>query len=273
MFAGASTLGCVRLLCVFHVLWAAAGLVLFLTWYKNTLSPPCFKQKAGICADAPGLCRSRIPCLSLKSVGTNTGSRTGFESRNRSCFYRTLMHRLLTKTSGSVLVAVIGWDCSYSSRLTSKDPPPPPKMERRAAERVQSHSSYLPASLRMPPPPHRSAEAEKKQWCYVRKRHGLLKLCNWFSKPERSEVAVHVELNWGLRLYRHSYKLLPILRPERMVQTKPRRESCSLPWRCSVLHLWCLVGQLLRATLHIWSEMVLKLKWPYSISLHACPKI
>lgn len=184
------------------------------------------------------------------------------------------MHRLLTKTSGSVLVAVIGGDSSNSSRLNSKDPPS--KMEQRAAERVQSHSSYLPASLRMPPP-HRSAEAEKKQWCYVRKRHGLLKLCNWFSKPERSEVAVHVELNWGLRLYRHSYKLLPILRPERTEQTKPRRESCSLLWRGSVLHLWlwfgAVVGQLLRAALHIWSEMVFKLKAPYSISLHACPKI
>lgn len=124
--------------------------MLFLTWYKNTL-PPCFKQKAGIRAAAPGLCRSKIPCLSLKSVGTNTCSRTGFESRNRSCFYRTLMHRLLTKTSGSVLVAVIGGDSSNSSRLNSKDPPA--KMEQRVAERVQSHSSYLPASLRMPPPP------------------------------------------------------------------------------------------------------------------------
>lgn len=61
------------------------------------------------------------------------------------------MHRLLTKTSGSVLVAVIGGDSSNSSRLNSKDPPS--KMEQRAAERVQSHSSYLPASLRMPPPP------------------------------------------------------------------------------------------------------------------------
>lgn len=80
------------------------------------------------------------------------------------------MHRLLTKTSGSPLVAVIGGDCSYSSRLISKDSLPPTtpptlarlsKMEQRAAEGLQSHSSYLPASLRMAPALVKAEEEER----------------------------------------------------------------------------------------------------------------
>lgn len=140
--------------------------MLFLTWYKNTLSPPCFKPKAGICADAPRLCRSKIPCLSLKSVGTNTCSRTGFESRNRSCFYRTLMHRLLTKTSGSVLVAVIGGDCSNSSRLTSKDPPP---LSQRWSSVWLRRCRAIPPTYRpacgCPPPPFGGSGKETMVLC------------------------------------------------------------------------------------------------------------
>lgn len=40
---------------------------------------------------------------------------------------------------------------------------------------------------------------------------GSTTLCNWFSKPESPEVAVHMESNCDLRLYWHSHNPLPIL--------------------------------------------------------------
>lgn len=40
---------------------------------------------------------------------------------------------------------------------------------------------------------------------------GSTTLCNWFSKPESSEIAAHMELNCGVQPYRHSHNPLPIL--------------------------------------------------------------
>lgn len=40
---------------------------------------------------------------------------------------------------------------------------------------------------------------------------GSTTLCNWFSKPESSEVAAHMGLNCGVQPYRHSHNPLPML--------------------------------------------------------------
>lgn len=194
-------------------------------------------QKAGICAGAPRLWRSEIPCPSLKSVETNTCSRTGFESRNRSCFYRTLMHRLLTKTSGLLLVAVIGVDCSNSSRLTSKDPPPPPK--DGAAGGWDGAEPFLLLT-------GQPANCPPARWKWKR-NNGVM----WGRDTGSSNCVIDLVSPSALRLQctwnwiaacGSTDILISFCQYCSLKQTKPHRESCALPWRRTALHLWSWFG-------------------------------
>lgn len=185
--------------------------------------PPLLHAKAGISGGAPGLCLSEIPCLSLKSVETNTCSGTGFESRDRSYFSPSwcivCWQRLQGRCSLLLLVEIAPIAHIWSPRIFLPT--------------SQRWSSEQPRGCRTIPPISASLCMVPAQWKpkrnNVRKRHRRFKLCNWFSKPESSEVAVHVGLNCDLRLYWHSYRRLPVLQPERTEQAKPR-------WKGALCH-------------------------------------
>lgn len=72
------------------------------------------------------------------------------------------MHRLLTKTSGSALVAVIGGDCPNNSRLISKDLFSSPPKDGA----VRSRGVAEPFLLLIGKPAYgpRLVKGEKKQW-------------------------------------------------------------------------------------------------------------
>lgn len=58
-----------------------------------------------------------------------------------------------------------------------------------------------------------SNSSKQKQWVLCGwEALGSTTLCNWFSKPESSEIALHMELNCRVQPYRHSHNNpLPIL--------------------------------------------------------------
>lgn len=61
-----------------------------------------------------------------------------------------------------------------------------------------------------------SASKQKQLVLYEGRSPGSTTLCNWFSKPESSEIAAHMELNCAVQPYRHSHNPLPILQQARL---------------------------------------------------------
>lgn len=185
---------------------------------KNTFSPssPAPRKSRDQCR-CPRALLIWNPLSVIKVCRNKHLLRDRVWKRRSVLLFPILMHCLLTKTSGSLLVAVIGGDCSNSSHLISKDfSPHLPKMEQWAAEGVQSQSSYF---------------------CVWSPLGGSRKETMWGRDTGSSNCvidlvslrALRLQCTWDWIVTCGSTGILIVLQPERTEQAKPR-------WKGALCH-------------------------------------
>lgn len=196
--------------CVFPLrgmLWVVAGVVLpscFPHVFFLFFRPSYFGLRSVL---LPPGCRSAAP-LFVISVSPQQRLASGLgliEKKNHFQFSLGLetLSALDSKTSGPIFFLVTCENCYSSSCLTSEDCS---KVERTVYE-IHSHAcrhspSYQQVCI--------WSIQETMGIMWVRSTGSTI-LCNWFSKPESSEIAAHMELNCGVQPYRPSHNPLPII--------------------------------------------------------------
>lgn len=211
--------------CIVHVFsivgnmwWVAAGLISLLVhiFCFFSLNPSYFKL--GSVLMPPGSVYLQLPCLSLMSLQTKTCSRTQFDrEKKKNAFLLPLglqtLSTLDAKTSGPAcplwFVEIATVAHVWPQRTASK-------IKQWTAQKLNTYEINSHACR------HSSHYQRVCIWSIQQKQTetmgvmwvsgtGSTTLCNWFSKTESSEVAAHMELNCGVRPYRHSHNPLPIL--------------------------------------------------------------
>lgn len=200
-----------------HAFLVAAGLSLFPSWDKEFFFPlKIFIHKLGSGLTPSGSVDLQLPCLSLMSLQTKICSRTWFDREEKSVLLLLGLEKLFDLDAinfGSLLFLVVPCgDCYNSSCLTSdyffKNQALYSSKDGRLWKKEPCIQPFLLLTSNIWSIQLKQTETMDVMWMRGR---GSTTPCNWFSKPESSEVALHMELNCDLPLYQHFHNPLPTL--------------------------------------------------------------
>lgn len=159
----------------------------------------------------------QLPCLSLMSLQTKTCSRTQFDREGKITpaftgpwnivWFRCQDLRVLAGLIVEIAAIAHVWPLRISSKIKHCTAQKMDTYEKKREPCIEPFLLLTSKSVFGP-----SSGSKQKQWVLCEWEAQAPQLCVIdFSKPESSEVAVHMESNCDSRLYRHSHNPLPIL--------------------------------------------------------------